>query len=142
MAYLLIVLRAIVLLMWAPAAVFAAAIAATGAESGPLSVRPALIVATCLFSTLMGATTLCIRLVKDLQGSPDTPLVKPWLYCLAHMLGSWSAGALFFVVAMSQGAGVWTLLGMVMAASFAGAKACEWGADLLLPKTAAKADQP
>jgi hypothetical protein len=140
--YMIIVLRALVFLMWAPAAVFAATVAATGVDNSPLTVPAALVVATALFSTLMGATTLAIRLVQELRDHPDKPLVKPWLYCLAHMLGSWSAGALFFVVSMGNGAGVWTLLGAVMAGSFGGAKACEWAAERILPTTLPRGSTP
>jgi hypothetical protein len=129
----------LVIFLWTPAAAFAAALAATGGNESPLNVPLGLALATLLFSTLMGATTLAIRLIGELRAEPPKPLVAPLLYCLAHMLGSWSAGALFFVIAMSQGAGVWTLLGMVMAASFAGSKACEAGAEFLLPKSLPKA---
>jgi hypothetical protein len=132
-AYLIIILRALVFLMWAPAAVFAATVAATGVDSSPLNVPASLVVATTMFSTLMGATTLAFRLVKQLQENPEKPLVRPWLYCLAHMLGSWGAGALCFVIAMSQGYGVWSLLALVMAGSFGGATALEKLAERVLP---------
>lgn len=131
--YLTRIIRALVLLMWAPAAAFAATLAATGADASPLNVPAALIVATLLLSTLAGATTLAQRLVSELREHPDKPLVKPWLYCLAHMLGSWCAGTFFFLMAMSQQAGVWTLLGMVLIASFVGAKALELAAERYLP---------
>lgn len=131
--YLIILLRALVLLMWAPAVTFAATLAITGADASPLNVPPVLLVATMLLSTLAGATTLALRLVHELRTNPDKPLVRPWLYCLAHMLGSWCAGAFFFLVAMAKNQDVWTLLGMVLLASFMGAKALEWAAERWLP---------
>lgn len=136
--YLALTLRALVLVMWTPAVAFAAALAATGAEASPLNVPPALAVATLLLSTLAGATTLAIRVLAELKANPEKPLVKPWLYCLAHMLGSWCAGAFFFIVAMSQQYGVWMLLAMVLLASFVGAKALEVAADRWLPTTLPK----
>lgn len=135
--YLTKIIRALVLLMWAPAAAFAATLAATGADTSPLNVPAALIVASLLFSTLAGATTLALRLVSELRAA-DKPLVSPWLYCLAHMLGSWCAGSFFFFVGMSSGAGVWTLLGTVLLASFAGAKALEVAAEKWLPTSLPK----
>jgi hypothetical protein len=131
--YLIVILRAMVIAMWAPAAAFAAVLAGTGANASPLNVPAALVVATALFSTLAGATTLALRLVSELRADPDKPLVKPWLYCLAHMLGSWCAGAFFFLIAMAQGYGVWTLLASVLLASFVGAKALEMAAERWLP---------
>lgn len=136
--YLTKILRALILLMWAPAAAFAATLAATGADVSPLNVPAALVVASLLFSTLAGATTLALRLVSELREHPDKPLVNPWLYCLAHMLGSWCAGSFFFFIAMSSGAGVWTLLGSVLIASFSGAKALEVAAEKWLPTSLPK----
>lgn len=138
MAYLTRIIQAVVLAMWAPAAAFAAVLAATGAETSPLNVPAALLVATVLFSTLMGATTLAHRLITELRANPDKPLVYPGLYSVAHMLGSWSAGSMCFVVAMSQQAGVWTVLGAVMAGSFGGAKTLEFMAERWLPTVAPK----
>ena len=72
--------------------------------------------------TLAAATTLCKRVLdeykaNDAAGQPDKPLVRPWLFAVSHMLGSWLAGAGFFLVGMSQGVNVWMLLAMVLVAS-------------------------
>lgn len=134
--YLIRVVRWMVLLMWAPAAAFAAVLASTGADASPLNIPSALLVATLLLSTLAGATTLAQRLVSDLRADPPKPLVKPWLYCVSHMLGSWLSGAFFFLACMSQGTGVWTLLCTVLIASFLGAKALEAAAEKWLPSAA------
>lgn len=137
--YLIILLRALIVCMWAPAVAFAAVVAATGgAEQSPLNVPAALLFATVVVSTLAGATTLAIRVVSEFKSDPGKPLVRPWLYCLAHMAGSWLSGTFFFLVAMDQNFGVWRLLATVLIASFVGAKALEMAADKWLPTTLPK----
>lgn len=136
--YLVILIRALLVCMWTPVAAGAVVAAAQAGSEPMLAVPLALLMATAFVSTLAGATTLCLRMVAELKAiaesdKPERPLVKPWLYCLAHMLGSWTAGLFFFLVSMHQQATPWTLLGTVLLASFAGSKALEVAADRFLP---------
>lgn len=132
--YIIIAIRTLMVVLWTPAAVFAGAIAYTGADASPLNIPPVLLVATMFFSSLAGATTLSIRFVAELKanadaGQPAKALLYPWATGLSHMLGSWLSGGFFFLVSMGQQAGVWTLLAVVLIASFGGAKALEKVAD-------------
>ncbi len=119
--YISICLRALLLLMWAPAAL------ATGViviDAG-VQVSLALVGVSMLLSTLSGATALVLRLDRELRQAPDAPLIKPWLFCTAHMLGSWLAGIVAFIGATSAGLDVWLKLSSVVLGSFLGAKFLE-----------------
>ncbi len=118
---------------WVPTTALAAVVAQLGPESDAINV-PLLVVAVNLgFSTLAGATTLAIRINGQLLKDPDKPLPKPWLFCTAHMLGSWCAGSFFFMLAQHQHVGFWMGLGWVLLASFAGAKVLELAVERYLP---------
>lgn len=114
--------------LWTPAVVLAAAIAVTGSNDSPLNVPVALAIATLFFSSLAGVTTLSMRVLTELKAGTGT-LSHAWLYCASHMLGSWSAGAFTFLIAMQQQSSVWVLLAAVLLASFIGAKLLERAAD-------------
>jgi hypothetical protein len=123
-------LRALSLCLLAPIVGFAGALAATGGNDSPLNVPIVLLVATMFLSTLAGAATLSIQVMGELKanakaGEPARPLLHPALYCLSHMLGSWCAGALAFLVAMERQAGVWWLLASVLVCSWIGAALLE-----------------
>lgn len=138
-SYLASILKAVAFFMWTPAAVFAAALYTTGGTQSELNVPPVLLIASAFLATLAAATTLCKRVLdeykaNDAAGQPDKPLVRPWLFAVSHMLGSWLAGAGFFLVGMSQGVNVWMLLAMVLVASFGGAVVVERMAENWLPK--------
>lgn len=128
---------AIVYSLWAPVAAFAAGLAVTGGDASPLNVPLVLLVACVVVSTLAGATTLAMQLVRELKanaaaGEPDKALLHPWLNALAHMLGSWLTSTFIFFVCMAQGVGVWTLLSTVLLAAFVGAKLLETVAEKIL----------
>lgn len=130
-------LQAMVIALWAPMAAFAAGLAVTGSNESPLNVPVVLLIACMVVSTLAGATTLAMQLMRELRanaaaGEPDKALLRPWLNALAHMLGSWLTSTFFFFVCMANNVGVWTLLGTVLLAAFAGSKVLEAVADKFL----------
>lgn len=137
-SYLLLTLRWLLVFMWTPA--IAAATVITAAKgSSPLELDPLLLGISLAITTLAGATSLAIRINASLLENPERPLVRPWLFCLAHMLGSWLAGCLGFIMGRAQAWDVWTSLLVVLVASFMGAKFVEMMAEKYLsvirPKT-------
>jgi hypothetical protein len=138
-------LRLLTALLLVPPLVFGAAVAATGGEASPLAVQPVLVIACALFSTLAGAFTLALRIMAELKtnhdaGTPDKPLFAPWATGISHVIGSWLAGALFFMLGMAWQEGVWMLMAQVLMASVGGAKVLESAVDnWLLKKLGAKA---
>lgn len=129
--YLRLCLRALVVLLWLPAVAWAGTlISIDGALSVPLS----LVVISTMLSTMSGATALLIRIDKELQAAPDKPLPRPWLFCGAHMGGSWLAGTLGFIISRHQAVDVWLAMGMVIVASFLGAKFIEMVAERYLAR--------
>ncbi len=129
--YLRLCLRALTVLLWLPAVAWAGTlITVDGLVSVPLS----LVVISSMLSTMSGATALLIRIDKELQAAPDKPLPRPWLFCAAHMGGSWMAGTLGFIVSRHQGMDVWLAMGLVIAASFLGAKFIELVAERYLSR--------
>jgi len=132
--YLSMVIRAMLALVWLPTLAFAGVVA-TVAPTGPevLNVPLVVLIVNLVFSTLAGGTTLAIRINAQLMSSPEKPLPRPWLFCLAHMLGSWLAGSFFFLVAQHNGVGLWMGFGMVLLGSFGGAKLLETAVEKYLP---------
>ena len=135
--YIIITIRALIAFMWVPLPVYAGVLFATGSNDSPLAVPLDLLVAIMVFSTLAGATTLSMRIVRELKlnaedGSSTKALAHPWWGALSHMLGSWLASSFFFFLCMAQQAGVWTLLATVLIAAFSGAKALEKVSDNFL----------
>lgn len=123
-AYLARTMLAIMTWLWVPTLAFAMQVALTPPEA-PFELDPALAGFSFVISIMAGATTLAIRLNMLVAEAPDRPLVKPWLFCLAHMGGSLVAGLAGFVLAKSQGWPSWNLLLAVLLMSFGGAKAIE-----------------
>lgn len=140
--YLAITLNAIAWLLWAPAAVFAATIAATGGNESPLNVPPVLLAASAFIATAAGLFTLCKRVLEEYRanaaaGTPDKPLVKPAIFSAMHMLGSWLGAAFFFFLCMAYGKGdvnVWVLLAAVLGGGLGGAVGVEKFCEGWLPK--------
>jgi hypothetical protein len=134
--YLVRALYVLIFSLWTPFAVFAATLLAQGADS-PLNVPVVLVVACVFVSSMAGATTLALQMVRELKanadaGQPDKALQHPFANAIAHMLGSWCASMFFFFICMAQGAGVWVLLATVLIAAFAGAKILEVAAERYL----------
>lgn len=78
-----------------------------------------------LASSLSGATALLIRIDRQLSAAPGKPLPRPWLFCGAHMAGSWLAGLLGFALAQKADGDIWELFVSVICFSFIGATAIE-----------------
>ena len=108
-------------LMWAPAAFATTVLVLDGAVSIPL----AMMVLSTLIASLSGATALVLRIDSQLRASADAKLPRPWLFASAHMLGSWLAGTLAFILTQQRQSDVWVTLGFVLVASFGGAKFIE-----------------
>lgn len=119
-------LYSLLLMMWVPMPIWAATLAvdAGGFNEFANVSFPVLALAFSL-STLSGATALVWRLDKELRASPDGKLPRPWLFASSNMLGSWTAGALAWLMAQSQGVGVYSTLIIVILLSFGGARALE-----------------
>jgi hypothetical protein len=129
-------LQVLIASLWTPIA-FAGVLLAQGPNSPLLEVPAVLVIASVIVSTLAGATTLALAIVRELKvnsdaGTPQKALLHPWAAAAAHMLGSWLASTFFFFVCMAQGAGAWMLLATVLIAAFCGAKALEVVADKFL----------
>lgn len=114
-------------ILWSPVAgllcvPLVANAASLEAAKAVLALTPALTVAFAwILSSLSGATALLIRIDRQLAADPPRPLARPILSCTAHMLGSWLAGTLAFVIAQRVGVDVWELFVGVICASFLGA---------------------
>lgn len=128
--YLRVLSRALLTFIWTPA--FAGAALALPSDS-PLNVPPIIFLLCCVFSTLSGATTLAMRINKQLDAQPGKPLPRPWLYCGAHMGGSWLAGSLAFFASQTWHVDVWMSFGFVLMASFGGATFIEYAIKKYLP---------
>jgi uncharacterized membrane protein YfcA len=120
--YLSRALRILVVLMWLPMPVWAAAIA----TAHPFDQIDFSVLALAFgLSTLSGATALVWRLDQELRNAPDGKLPRPWLFAASNIFGSWTAGTLAWVAAQGQDAGVWLTLASVIAVSFGGARVLE-----------------
>lgn len=136
LTYLRVCLRAMLWLLWTPAlavSIFlglSPSIAVAGAVivitiDGGTSIPLSLIIINTFLASLSGGTALVLRIDKELGREPGKRLVRPWLFCAAHMLGSWLAGALAFLMCQGTAWDVWYRLGFVIIASFLGAKFIE-----------------
>lgn len=117
--------KAILWLSWCGTA----AAAVTFAAKDTITLDPVLTALACLVSTLSGATALAYRinilLIEDSLSENPKGLVRPWLFVLANMGGSWLAGALGFIMGRMNTWDVWTTLFGILLLSFAGAKGIE-----------------
>jgi VanZ family protein len=119
--FLILCLRTMLALMWAPAALATTVLVLDGSVQIPL----AMTVLSTLIASLSGATALVLRIDSELRKAPDAKLPRPWLFASAHMLGSWLAGTLAFIMSQQWHSDVWVTLGFVLVASFLGAKFIE-----------------
>lgn len=121
---------ALLVTMWLPTLAFAAG-AAAGVES--LNVPVLLVLISLGLSSLAGGTTLAMRFDAALRAEPGKPLARPWLFCASHMLGSWTAGTMVFLINQHLATPVWLGLAMVVGISFMGAKGVELLIERYLP---------
>jgi hypothetical protein len=133
--YVSIIIRLMMLAAWLPTVAFAGMVAALAPEAAAMGFNVPLVVLVVNFgfSTLAAITTLAIRINAQLMAAPDKPLPHPWVFCIAHIGGSWLAGAFFFIIGQHQQVGLWMGLGIVILASFTGAKALEMAVERYLP---------
>lgn len=117
--YVLVLLRAMVVLMWAPVALAAVTAVRAGRT---LEVDGGLLLWSVILSTLSGATALAWRINHLLMTEPERPLVRPWLFGTVNMLGSWVAASLAFIAGRAGEFDVWYSLAMIVIAAWAGAK--------------------
>ena len=98
--YIRRVLRALVLIMWAPMPVWAATVIADSGAAGLSEfeeIRWGVLALAFGLSTLSGATALVWRLDRELRAAPDGKLPRLWLFVASNLMGSWLAGAFALV---------------------------------------------
>jgi len=120
--YFRVVLRCMLIGLWVPTIAFASTITLDKTLEG--ITLPTLVIVFVL-SSLSGATALLQRIDRELRESATKTLPRPALFATAHMLGSWLAGCLAFMLAENQDVNDWLELGIIVVASFAGAKFIE-----------------
>lgn len=121
--YLRAVMHALLVILWTPAVVYAGT---SSLQHTIDTVSGSLILVLALLSSLSGATALVMRIDKQLRVAPDARLPLPWLFAASHMLGSYMATALAFM--LIEGSGMltgWHELAFITTASFMGAKFIE-----------------
>jgi len=137
--YLRVVLRCMLVALWLPTIAFASTVTLDKTLEG--ITLPTLIIVFVL-SSLSGATALLQRIDRELRESVTKTLPRPTLFAAAHMLGSWLAGCLAFLLCENQDANDWLELGIIVAASFAGAKFIESISEKYLAQWTPKASLP
>ena len=120
--YLRIVLRCMLIGLWLPAIAFAGTVTLDKTLEG---ITLATLLIVFVLSSLSGATALLQRIDRELRESLSKTLPRPTLFAGAHMLGSWMAGCLAFLICESSDTNDWLELGVIVVASFAGAKFIE-----------------
>lgn len=120
--YIRIVLRCMLLAMWLPALAVAGTVTIEKTFEGMTAVSFMIVF---VLSTLSGATALIQRIDRELRESVDKKMPRPTLFAAAHMLGSWLAGTLAFLISEGHDVNDWLELGVIIIASFAGAKFIE-----------------
>ena len=139
--YLTGVLHATMAFLWTPSLAMAAAVASNTNDFSSISWVLASV--AMLLSTLSGITALLHRVERELRAQPDHPLMRPWLLSITHMTGSWTAGALAFIIGEAQDMNDWWELAGVIAASFMGATFIQAAAEKWLgARMPAAFDQP
>lgn len=87
-----------------------------------------------VFCTVSGLAALLHRVNAELRANPEAELPHPLVFCASHLVGSWAAGLLAFIIAQQMRFDVWASLGAMMAASFQGARWLEAYAESRLPR--------
>lgn len=125
--YLLALLNATCWMVWTGTAA-AAGLALNeraGVALSPLLKDPLVLAIALAIALAAGFTTLAIRLNMLFSQEPARPLVKPWLFAVAHVGGSFlAAGAALLVASMRQMAADEALL-VVLVFAFIGSKVLE-----------------
>lgn len=119
--YAIAALWATILLLWSGAALAAAITMPSAKDLHALDLW--LVIYSAVVSTLSGGTALAWRINKMLleADSNGGKFTRPWLFAVAHMGGSWMAGAgMLFLGGASQW-DIQYLLFAVLVASFSGA---------------------
>lgn len=120
--YLLVVLRCLVVALWLPTLAFAGQVTLDKTLEGLTLASFAIVF---VLSSLSGATALIHRIDRELRNFEGKPLPRPTLFAAAHMSGSWTAGTLAFLLSEAADIPDWHELGVIIVASFAGAKFIE-----------------
>jgi hypothetical protein len=125
--YLLILMRALVGCMWTGTAAAVALsvdrvrlIALSPLLSDPLVLALALGIATAA-----GITSLAIRVNMLLAQDPTRPMVKPWLFVIAHIGGAYLAAVVALLLASMSKQEADAALLAVLLLSFAGSRVVE-----------------
>lgn len=129
--YLRIVLRCMIAALWLPALAFAGTVTLHQTLNGITLTTLGIVF---VLSSLSGATALLQRIDKELRAADAKTLTRPALFASAHMLGSWLAGSLAFILAEGQDVNDWLELCLIICASFAGAKFIESVSERVLNK--------
>ena len=122
LSYLRVAMRCMLIALWMPALAFASSITIDKTLQG---ITLTTLSVVFVLSSLSGATALLQRIDRELRESKTDQLLRPALFASAHMLGSWLAGCLAFVMAEAADANDWAELSIIICASFAGAKFIE-----------------
>lgn len=128
--YLLGVMRASILMGWATTAI---ATGITLSTPAPYVIDPLVAMLACVVSTLSAVSALAWRVNDLLVKTPERPLVKPWLFAIAHITGSWMGGMFAFFSARVNNSSPDATLMFVLIMSFAGAKGLEVIAEKWMP---------
>jgi hypothetical protein len=123
--YLLAMIHAMVLFMWGGTAAAATLALSDKAHLSALLTDPLVLTIATAIATAAGITTLAMRVNMLLTQSPDQPLVRPWLFAVAHLGGSYLAAVAALLLASMQKFEADTALFGVLLLSFVGAKALE-----------------
>lgn len=84
-------------------------------------------------SSLAGITSLVVRLDREIRRT-GKPITAPMLFAAVNMLGAWTAAVFAFFVAEGTSMNDWTELGIILLASFGGARVLEKATDKYLER--------
>lgn len=118
-------------ILWAPT--IAAATVVSLKTAGPLVLDSTLVTISIIITVLSALTTLAIRINAHLGADPNARLVRPFLFCSAHLLGSALAGMAAFLIGLSNEWSSGQTLLSVLLLSFGGAAGLEKIVERYLP---------
>lgn len=79
-----------------------------------------------LISTMCGVASLLDAIVRALRLAPERIVQQPYLQLASQVLGGWVGGLLMLVAGKANGINGFTVIAMVIVASFIGAKVVVW----------------